>query len=85
MSKFSTANARDQFSDMINRAAYGKERVILTRRGKEVAALIPLEDLSLLEELEDYIDAEEAGKAWKEQGNKKPVPWKEVKKRLGLK
>ncbi|MDQ2784261.1 MAG: type II toxin-antitoxin system Phd/YefM family antitoxin, partial [Chloroflexota bacterium] len=34
MKTLSTAEARDQFSDVINRAAYGKERIVLTRRGK---------------------------------------------------
>ena len=35
------------------------ERVVVHRRGKAVAALIPLEDLALLEELEDQKDVEE--------------------------
>ena len=32
-SKISTVDARNSFSEVINRAAYGKERVVLTRRG----------------------------------------------------
>ena len=43
--------------------AYGRERIVLDRRGRSLAALIPLEDLALLEELEDRQDAEEARKA----------------------
>lgn len=43
--------ARDAWSDTLNRAAYGKERLVLHRRGKPVAALIPIEDLKLLERL----------------------------------
>ncbi len=34
MSKVSTVEARDQLSTIINRAAFGKERVVLTRRGR---------------------------------------------------
>lgn len=49
MSRISTAEAREHFSEIINRAIYAKERILLTRRGKEVAAIIPLEDLKLLE------------------------------------
>lgn len=60
----STAEARNQFSDVLNRAAYGHEHVILTRRGKEIAAVIPIEHLhlfqQLLEEMEDKIDLEDA-------------------------
>jgi prevent-host-death family protein len=85
MKKVSTVKARSQFSDIINRAAYGKETIILTRRGKEVAAVIPLEDLKVIEEMEDRIDLEEAKKAWKEQGDEPLIPWETAKKRLGLK
>jgi len=56
----STVKARSSYSTVINRAAFGKERVVLTRRGKEVAAVVPIEDVKLLEELEDRIDLEEA-------------------------
>lgn len=81
MSKVTTVNARQQFSDIINRSAYGKERIVLTRRGKEVVALVPIEDLNLLEELEDRLDIEAARKALKKPGS---VPWEKVKKDLGL-
>jgi prevent-host-death family protein len=47
----STTVARDSFTEVINRAAYGKERVVLTRRGK------PLVAVELLERLEDKRDA----------------------------
>ena len=43
-----TVEARENFSDLINKAAYGNERVILTRRGKALAAVIPLNDLDTL-------------------------------------
>jgi len=85
MTKISTADARDQLSEMINRAAYGKERIVLTRRGKALVALVPLDDLKLLEELEEQIDLEEAKKAWKVQGKKPIKSWGKAKKRLGLK
>jgi len=81
MSKVTTVNARQQFSDIVNRSAYGKERIVLTRRGKEVVALVPIEDLNLLEELEDRLDIEAARKALKEPGS---VPWEKVKKDMGL-
>lgn len=85
MAKITAGEARDKFSDMVNRAAYGKERIILTRRGKDLVAMVPLEDLTLIEMLEDHIDIDEAQKAWDEQGDDAPVNWKAVKKRLGIK
>lgn len=39
---FSTVQARDQFSEVLNRAAFGKERVVLTRRGKPLVAIVPI-------------------------------------------
>jgi prevent-host-death family protein len=55
-----TVDAKEQFTDLINRVAHSKERVILTRRGKEIAVLIPLEDFKLLQESQDKHDLREA-------------------------
>jgi prevent-host-death family protein len=52
----SVADLRTTLSDTINRAAYGHERVGITRRGKVAAVLISVEDLERLEELEDQAD-----------------------------
>ena len=78
--------ARQDFAETVNRVAYGGERIVLHRRGRNLAALIPLQDLALLEELEDRQDAAAARKALanaKAKGEK-PIPWTEAKKRLGL-
>jgi len=80
----STVKAREQLSTVINRAAFGKERVVLTRRGKEVAAVVPIEDVKLLEELEDRIDLEEARAALTEAKSKGTIPWEKIKADLGL-
>ncbi len=52
----SVAELRTGLSDTINRAAYGHERVGITRRGKVAAVLISVEDLERLEQLEDADD-----------------------------
>lgn len=80
----STVKAREQLSTVINRAAFGKERVVLTRRGKEVAAVVPIEDVKLLEELEDRIDLEEARTALAEAKSKGTISWEKIKADLGL-
>ena len=80
----STVKAREQLSTVINRAAFGKERIVLTRRGKEVAAVVPIEDVKLLEELEDRIDLEEARAALAETKSKGTIPWEKIKADLGL-
>lgn len=86
MAEFSTSEARGQLSVILNRAAFGKERVVLTRHGKPLAAVVPVEDLGLLEELEDRLDVEEAQRIEAEAraAGEKPVPLEEVKLQLNL-
>jgi prevent-host-death family protein len=49
-SEIPVTQARDELADLINRVAYGHERIILTRHSKPVACLVPPEDLARLEE-----------------------------------
>jgi prevent-host-death family protein len=84
MTKVSTVKAREQFSEVVNRAAYGKERVILTRRKKDLAAVVPIEDVKLLEALEDRLDLEDARAALAEAKKKGTIPWEKIKVELGL-
>lgn len=78
--KIASSTARSEFADIVNRAAYAGERVIVHRRQKPVAAVVPLSDLELLEQLEDRIDLESARKRLSEP----TVPWTKIKKDLGL-
>ena len=56
MNKIGAREARLNFADVLNRTAFGKDRIVLTKNGKDVAALIPIEDLLALEEIEDRAD-----------------------------
>jgi prevent-host-death family protein len=78
--KLTASEARQRFSDILNRAAFGKERVLVHRGNKPVAAIMPVEDYEFLEELEDRIDIEEARKRLHEP----TIPWSKMKKELGL-
>ena len=49
-SEIPVTQARDELADLINRVAYGHERIILTRHSKAVACLVPPEDLARLQE-----------------------------------
>lgn len=80
--KISTADARKNFADLVNKVAYGKESIVLTRRGQDVAALVSIEELELLQQIEDYIDIEDAKKAL--QGPVENIPANEIWKQLGL-
>jgi prevent-host-death family protein len=79
-----TAAARKNFSDLINRVAYGKDRVVLTRRNKPLAAVVPIEDIALIEEIEDREDLKAARAAMRDAKRKGTIPWARVKKELGL-
>ncbi|WP_217169598.1 type II toxin-antitoxin system Phd/YefM family antitoxin [Streptomyces sp. AC512_CC834] len=45
--------ARAELADLINRVVYGGERVVVTRHGKPLVALVSAADLELLEELRE--------------------------------
>jgi prevent-host-death family protein len=53
----SATEARANLPELINRAEYGKERILIERHGKAVVAIINLEDLKLLEAIEDALDS----------------------------
>ncbi|WP_200301091.1 type II toxin-antitoxin system Phd/YefM family antitoxin [Streptomyces adelaidensis] len=45
--------ARAELADLINRVVYGGERVVVTRHGKPLVALVSAADLEQLEALEE--------------------------------
>ena len=77
-----TAEARKNFADIVNKVAYGKEPIVLTRRGQKVAALVSIDELELLQQIEDHIDIEDAKKALTEPGAN--ISAEDVWKQLGL-
>jgi prevent-host-death family protein len=48
MSKMTTVEARENFSELINQAAYGNKRIVLTRRGRPLVAVVSISDLQRL-------------------------------------
>ena len=82
MTTVTTAEARKKLAEIVNKVAYGKEPVVLTRRGEKIAALISMEELALLQLIEDHIDIEDARKALTGPG--KNIPAEKVWKELGL-
>ncbi len=43
-SKVNVANAKRAFSDLLGRVAYGHETIIITRRGRPMAKLVPIQE-----------------------------------------
>jgi mRNA interferase RelE/StbE len=83
MTSLSVAKARGTLAETLNRVTYRGERVVIQKRGKPVAALVPVEDLRLLEQLEDRLDLEAARQALAEARGRR-IPWSTLKRQLGL-
>ncbi len=86
MTHLDISTARRELFDTVNRVAYGKENIVLCRRGKDMAILVPIEYLPLLEEMEERLEVEAAEAAEVEAASKgeTPIPWKEASTMLDL-
>jgi prevent-host-death family protein len=84
MTRISASKARSDLAEVLNRVAYKGDRVLLHRRGKNVAAVVSIEDYALLEKLEDRMDLEDARAALAEVKKKGTIPWEKIKADLGL-
>ena len=54
--KIGAVEARNHLGELLARVRYAGERFLITRDGKEAAALVGVEDLERLERLEDLLD-----------------------------
>lgn len=83
---FGVAELRNNIADVLNVVIYQGERVILERRGKEVAAIVSLEDLAVLQAIEDRGDVKVARQRIAElkRQQKKPLSLNEIKEQLEL-
>jgi len=69
MSEIGVTEARDQLGQLVTRVEYNDERILLTRNGRAVAALVPVAVLADLEAAEDAADLEAARRAAAEAGS----------------
>ncbi len=83
MGTMTAVKVRDNFSEVVARAAYGKERIYITKNGKNLAAIIPVEDMALLEELEDRLDAADADRILDKTKPTDLVPFEEYLRKRG--
>ena len=74
-------------SEVVKRAAYGKQHFAITVQNKNVAAIIPYEELTIIEqikEVEDRLDARDTKAALAEARKNGTVSLSELEKELGL-
>lgn len=84
MEMLPSSKAREQFAELYDRTAHGKERFIITKHSKQGVAIVPIEDLRLLEALEDRLDRNERDKALKEAEVKGTRALDDVLAEIGL-
>lgn len=84
MTRLNVSDVRDDFAEVLNRVAYRGERIVINRRGKDIVAMVPVEDVAMLEALEDRVDIAQARKALAEAKAKGTVHWDDLKAELGL-
>jgi PHD/YefM family antitoxin component YafN of YafNO toxin-antitoxin module len=85
MTRITANELQKEFKGTLNQVIREKERILLRRGREDVAAIMPIEDVRLLdmliEEYEDRIDIEAARKALKDPGS---ISIEELKAELGL-
>jgi len=88
LEKVTASDARNTFSELISSVKYGRRRVCITSNGKDMAAMIPLQDLKVLEALlrryEDEVDSRDAKIALEEAEREGTVSLDELIADLGL-
>ena len=86
MMRLNVVELRQSLADILNRAEYQGERIVIHRRNKDTAAIISIEDLKLLERLiedaEDRLDVNAAREALAESDER--IPYAAVRRKLGL-
>ena len=63
MSELSLSEARDHLGEIVSKAEHARERTVLTRHGKAVAAVVSIDDLRGIEAAEDEADLAAAREA----------------------
>lgn len=84
MTRVNTAEAKKKLGSILQRTALTKRRVVVTSRGKDLAAVVSLEDVKLLEDIEDRLDLDDARAALATTKREGTVAWEKIKRDLGL-
>jgi prevent-host-death family protein len=82
MKRLNVVESKNSLGDVLNRAEYQGERIIVHRRGKDAAAIISIAALRLLEAEEDRIDVEAARAALAESDER--ISYDEFCRRQGI-
>ena len=81
LTRVSVRDARRQFAELLNRVAFGVERIVIERHGRPVAAIVCVEDLDHLEAEDDAVDRKMVAEV--EQRGHARTPRSAVSRRTG--
>ena len=83
MTSVTASSLKTNPSDILGRVRYGRERIAVTYHGKEIAAVVPVEDVRLLEKLEEALDSLDAVESLQEAERDGTISLAELKAQLG--
>lgn len=81
MTHLALTTGQPELTEALDRMDKDGERIVLEKNGVAVGAVVSIEDLRFLQEVEDRIDLDEARKALDEPGS---IPWETLKQALGI-
>ena len=84
MKQITAGEARKHMAELLNRAAFGKERFVITRHGKDVVAIVPIEEITLLDRLRAVLSKKDIETALSEMQDSSTQSWDEVRKDLDV-
>lgn len=84
VSAVTVADARSGLAELLNRVAYGKERLVITRHGREIAAIVPIEDLRFADRLRKFVARKDVARALDDLDAGRSAPWTKLREELGL-
>jgi hypothetical protein len=82
MSRTAATKSVNRIDGTLDRLRLG-QRIVLRKGRKAVAAVVSMEDLKLLEELDDQLDVAKARRRLADP-NEVPIPYQRIRKELGL-
>ena len=69
------SEVREDLAEILNTVIYREERVVIQRHGRNIAALVPLKDLEILESLQQSQGTDPANPPGRKN---KITPWEEL-------
>ena len=82
--KYTVAEARQSFKDVVDGVAYTRQPAIITKHGGETVAVVPYDLLEIFTRIEAIVDRDTARKALDDFDQNGGISLAELKKQLGL-